>query len=113
DGATTAGVQMSDRRRPSSGSPEDTLAIVDLMYEYCHALDNGEPRRGADCFVPEGIWEARLLDGSVIGGHSFHGQAELLAYFERIAEQNPPGAQLHVLGNPRIFFFNDTATTES
>jgi hypothetical protein len=104
---------MSDKRRPSSGSPEETLAIVDLMYEYCHALDNGEPKRGVDCFVPDGVWEARLLDGSIIDGHSFHGHAELLAYFERIADRNPPGAQLHILADPRVTISGDTATAES
>jgi uncharacterized protein (TIGR02246 family) len=104
---------MGRKRAPSSGTPEDTLAVVDLMYEYCHALDSCEAERGADCFTPDGIWEARLLDGSVIEGHSFHGHDELLAYFLRIAERNPPGAQLHVLANPRVNVTGDTATAES
>ena len=104
---------MSLKRVPSSGTPEETLAVLDLLYEYCHALDAGEAERGADCFTPDGVWEARWLDGSVVEGHSFHGHAELLAYFERIAERNPPGAQLHILANPRSVITGDTATSQS
>jgi hypothetical protein len=104
---------MRTTRIPSSGSPEETAAIVDLMYEYCHALDSCEPERGVDCFTPYGVWEARLLDGSVINGHSFAGQAELLGYFRRIAERNPSGAQLHILANPRVTITGDTAVAQS
>jgi len=88
-------------------------AVVDVLYEYAHALDGGDAAACADCFTDDGVWQAQWWDGAAIPDHRFCGRDELVGYFNRIVALHPPWTQLHLVANPRVQVDGDAATATS
>ena len=44
---------------------EDKLAVMELIWRYNHAIDDGDADGVADCFVPDGMFEGR--SGEFVG----------------------------------------------
>ncbi len=93
---------------------EDTAAIVDVLYRYCHSIDYGMEDDFVDCFTAEAVWEVHR-EGS--GVHAvpplrFAGEQQLREFVE--GHTRPPELyHKHATVNPLVEVRGDLATARS
>ncbi len=79
--------------------PEDHLAILNLASRYAQAFDFGDPEAYANCFTPDGVFDARPV--VLCNGHD-----DLKAF----SKGSQAGRSRHWMGNSVVDGDGDTAT---
>ena len=89
---------------------EARAAVVDVLYQYSHALDYGDEATFLECFTDDAGWHAdNRLTGSVM---RYAGRAELAAF--AAGHTRPPELfHKHVVVDPRVSVDGDRATAVS
>ena len=78
---------------------EDRDEILQLLYRYNHAIDNGDAEGWADTFTPDAVFDA--------AGNLMSGREALVAFAASVH-----GAR-HVVANPVVDIAGDTATVRA
>jgi hypothetical protein len=77
------GVPTAETDGRSDLTPLDVEAIRQLEFRYCYTLDQGDPVGFADCFTPDGTFEALSAADRLAGVK--RGTAELRAFAEYVS----------------------------
>ena len=78
---------------------EDRDEILQLLYRYNHAIDNGDAEGWADTFTADAVFDA--------GGNLMSGREDLVAFASSVHGSR------HVVANPVIDIAGDTATVRA